>query len=90
MLDHIEMSKLSDQELQNRLMNIEKKLGCPMTGEVFELMSKQREYIMNELQERQQMAVLRNPPIPAMSLTDDELSRKEKADEEKNRQSKDQ
>lgn len=90
MLDHIELSKLSDQQLQDRLMNIERKLGYPMNGAAFELMNQQKDYIMNELQERRTLESLKNPPMSPMSLTDDELSRKEKSDEEKNQQQKNQ
>ena len=60
-----------------------------MNSAAFELMYSQKELIIMVLQERRMAESLKNPPLPSMSLTVDELSEKEKYDEEKNRQQKD-
>ena len=78
MHDFITVKKLSDQQLQDLLQNIERKFGGTNNPSVYELLMEQKDVILAEIRERQMMDSYRNPPFPAMSLTIDELSEKER------------
>ena len=86
----IELSKLSDQQLMDRVQTIDRKLAGTYNEEVIKLMCDQKELIMFLLSERRQMETLKATSIEPISLTDDDLSRKEKYDEEKDKQQKNQ
>ena len=89
MHDFITVKKYTDQQLQERLAMIERKMAgiSPANEAAFELMMKEKDVIMDEINERRMMQSLeatKHIDLQPINLTDDELSRKE--NEEKNRQ----
>lgn len=84
----IELSKMSEQQLLDMMQSIERKLGGITNQPAFDLMCDQKDLIMFVLQERQQMQALKNTSLRPINFTDDEISRQEKENEEKNKQSK--
>ena len=87
MLDFLEVKKYTDQQLQERLSMIERKFGGTGNQGAIDLLIQMKDVILMEIDERRMLESLKYSPPRSISLTVDDLSRKE--DEERNKQQKD-
>jgi hypothetical protein len=88
MHDITTLKSFSDTQLQDMIRNIDKKLGgvSPGNPSVYDMLIHQKDVILQEIAERQLMKQLKQTNLKPINLTDDDLAKTEKENEEQDKQ----
>lgn len=88
MHDTTTLKSKTDSQLQDMIRSIDKKLPgvSPTNPDVYDFLVAQKDVILAEITERNLIKNFKQTNLKPINLTDDDLSKKEKEDEEQNKE----